>query len=135
MKKVFLPSVISALLLVGVAQAMPPKPEKCPDVSAIKSVGVEVAERANDGTWVAGVLSNHYDTQDDWTFGMIKIRARNEDEALKKAAKGLGSLSFQHGPMAVEQYNVWACLYNTATGYPAVTINPAQGLSKLVGIR
>jgi hypothetical protein len=107
---------------------MPPKPAKCPGASSIASFGVDVVESDKDGTWVAGVLSNNYDTQNAWTFALGKISARNANEARDKAMDSLGSLSFRYGPVAVEQYNVWACLYGTAEGYMGVTITPQLSL-------
>ena len=90
---------------------MPPKPAKCPDASAIRSVGIELVQRDNDGTWVGGVQANKYQTNDLWTFIVGKIPANNETDARTKALKSLNSLRFIQGPFANPQYNVWVCIF------------------------
>ena len=112
-----------------IAQAsLPPKPSKCPGVSAISSVGIQIAQPGDNGTWVAGVLSNRYDTTDAWTFAVGDISASSEQDAKAKATDSLSSLNFKMGPIPVTQYNVWACLYTTSQGYRAIAVTPSLGL-------
>jgi hypothetical protein len=119
----------AALFALNTANAMPPKPAKCPDPSAIANVGFDVVEKDNQGTWVAGVMSNPFNTQDNWTFVVGKIKATSQSDARAKATASLKTLKFIQGPIAIEQYNVWGCAYGTAVGYPAVSITPAMGVS------
>lgn len=121
-------SVIAATLLsTSLAYAMPPKPAMCPDASALQGVSLDVVQRDKDGTWAGAVISNKYNTTDKWTFVIGKIPASDEGEARTKAADAMTSLKFDMGPVAVQQFNVWACLYSNAKNYPAITITPALG--------
>lgn len=108
--------------------SMPPKPKKCPSEAAIRAVGISVVQ-PNNGTWVAGVLSNKYNTNEVWMFAVGDIVANNEADARAKAVDSLNSLALVQGPIPVTQYQVWACLYHTAQGYRAVTITPPLTLS------
>src|SRR5438876_154696 len=102
-----------AFIFHQAAFAMPPQPIRCPSVNAIQSVGIQIVEQTQSGTWIAGVLSNNYDTTDNWTFAVGEINARNSDDARVKAVDSLNTLSFQSGPISVDEYNVWGCLYST----------------------
>ena len=129
--------LISTLVLSAIAAtafAMPPEPAGCPDPNDIKNVSVDLVQRDRDGSWAAGIMNNKFGTNDDWTFVIAKIKAANEDAAKSKAQDGMQSLSEPQGPIAVEQYNVWACLYQNDKGYPAATVNPALGLSPMLNI-
>jgi hypothetical protein len=131
MERKFFSSALLSLALIFVQNAyadMPPKPAKCPSATSIASVGIELVEKDQNGTWAAGVLSNTYNTNDKWTFAVGPIVASNSSEARGKAIESLSSLSFNRGPIAVEQYNVWACLYRTDQGFMGVAVTPAFGL-------
>lgn len=128
--------ISSAILSVTVFFAsfayaeLPPEPAKCPGTSTIASVGIENVEQDHqDGTWGGGVAGNNYDTTDRWTFAVIGITANDASDARVKAVASLKSLQFKHGPIAFEDFDIWACFYKTAQGYNAVTVTPALGLS------
>lgn len=105
---------------------MPPRPEKCPDVSAIQSRGVADIERGNaPGKWFASVLSNSYHTKELWTFVLGPIEATDENDAKNKAVTSLASLTLEEGPLPVEWLNRWVCTYNNKSGYSAVAVTPA----------
>lgn len=130
MKNLVIATSLSLALIASTsALAMPPKPAKCPGVSALQTTKFELAQQDKDGTWVAGSLHNNYDTTDAWTFVMGKINATDETDAVTKAEAALSTLTFQTGPVAIEQYGLWACGYYTGEGYPAVSVTPALGFN------
>ena len=128
--KLFTSVLASALLAATTAYASPAKPAVCPEASAIKAGGVELAQKAQDGTWVAAVISNKYSTKDSWTFVIGKIKATDEDDATTKALAAMKSLKFTQGPfpVKVQGYEGWACAFTDNKNYPAVTVTPALGL-------
>jgi hypothetical protein len=129
MKLKLIASIVStALLTVSAAHAMPAKPDKCPGANSLQSISFEAVEQDNDGTWAAGVMGNNYDTKDRWTFVIGKIQANSESDAKAKAVEAAKSLKFRQGPLPIEQYGVWACVYSNAKNYPAITVTPAFGL-------
>lgn len=130
MKKLLIATSVSLAFIAAQATlAMPPKPAKCPGVKALKTSEFDIAQQDKDGTWVAGVIHNNYDTKDAWTFAIGKINATSQQDAMDKAEAGLKTLTFQTGPIAVEKYNLWACGYYTGEGYPAVAVTPALGFN------
>ena len=124
--------ILSTLLVSFTAQLafaysasdMPPQPNMCPAVGAIKPIGVSHATRQIAKMWFAGRRSNLYGTSDQWTFIVGNIPAKNKTEAFNAAMVGLKTLSFMSGPFYDVQWNRWFCLYNTANGLPALAINP-----------
>lgn len=129
--KLFSAALLSvAFMFTQAAHAnMPPKPDRCPGASAIKSAGIEVVMQSGNGTWVAGIEANKYDTADAWTFAVGEIPASSEEDARAKAIESLRNLQFKLGPVPVAQYNVWACLYQTDQGYRAISVTPPFGLT------
>ena len=104
---------------------MPPKPEKCPSINAIQSVGINDFKQQNTGLWAAGVHNNPYDTNEDWTFVMGDINATGIDDVRNKVTTALSTLYFQYGPTPIPQLGVWSCLYNNAAGYLSNAFTPA----------
>ena len=130
MKVKLLASIVTtAVLAVSSANAMPPKPAKCPGATALQSVSLQLAERDNDGLWVVGVMSNVYDTKDKWTFVLAKIPAASDKDAKTHAAEAMKTLKFAQGPIPVEQYGVWACAYSNAKNFPGISVTPALGFA------
>jgi hypothetical protein len=122
----------SILAFATAAQALPPKPAKCPGAAAINSVGLskDVVAQDKDGLWVVGVMKNKYDTKDAWTFVVGRIDAKDAKDAFKKASATLPTLKFQQGPIAIQQLNKWGCAYSTDAGYVAISVTPQlQGMS------
>jgi hypothetical protein len=126
----FASALTIALFTISTSHAaMPPKPEKCPGATTFQNVAFDAAQKDNQGNWVAGVMSNKYDTKDTWTFVVAKIKATSESDAIAKATASLKTVKFIYGPLPNEEYNIWGCVYSTAAGYPAVSVTPAMGIA------
>ncbi len=106
------------------ALPIPPQPNVCPSVAAIKPIGVSHNTRRIAKLWFAGRRSNAYQTANLWTFIVGDIPAKDAVEAFQKAMFGLKTLSLQTGPFYDIQWNRWVCLYATEGGLPAVAMNP-----------
>lgn len=116
-------------LAVQTSYAAASMPEKCPSVSAIQSVGVNIAEQAR-GTWFAGVLSNSYDTSDAWTFVIGPFSGTDKDDVLSQATNSLQTLTFIQGPENMDDSEEQSfCLYTADDQHYAVAVTPALGFS------
>lgn len=114
--------VISAFILLSLAQfafASPSaKPNRCPSVSAIKNVGFTTIAKAK-GLWYAQVQSNHFQTDEEWSFIISGFKAANKSDATNQVTNAMNSLYLyqedpfpSHQPDGVER---WACLYKDRT--------------------
>lgn len=124
--KSFSSAMCLALVMFSTQHAFaktPMVPEACPAVSAIASVGVDVAESTGENKWVAARLSDTFNTSDTWTFGVGEIEAENAEDALAKAAKLLPTLDFIGGPVNIG--NLYGCLYQASDDVWGVAISPA----------
>lgn len=115
----------SALFAFSAAHAkLPTKPEACPSVSAIQSVGIELVGKIDDKNWAAGVMSNSYGTTESWTFVIKDMKAKDEAEARAKAAEAMQTLGYQLGPIPHSEPDGWGCLYKSDKGYFIFAITP-----------
>lgn len=129
MKKLFSAASLFFLSTASIAQvSLPPEPLKCPDVSAIQSVGVSHTTLQIDNRWFAGRRHQAYQTSDLWTFLLGNIVAMTSAEAYTKAAEALPTLTFRMGPFTSSDH--WVCLYSTdVNNLPAVTVTNPIALS------
>lgn len=111
------------LATVSITQAAPPKPDKCPSVSAITAAGVDIAERNDDGQWIAGRIAR-FDTKQQWGFAIGFFDATDRTDALKKANAVLATLTWTAGPIDHPNHK-WACGYKSSQGYSAGAITPS----------
>jgi hypothetical protein len=121
---VLLLSTTIALLFTQFAFAMPPQPAVCPSVTTIGGVGVSRTTVQINRLWFAGRRSNTYATGNKWTFVMGNIPASTANDAYLKATANLPSLFIEAGPFYESEIDRWVCIYGTATGMPAVAMNP-----------
>ncbi|MGQ3888451.1 DUF4949 domain-containing protein [Legionella sp. CNM-1927-20] len=100
------------------------KPDACPTVKALSSIGVSNAEFVEDGdAWVTYRPSNSFETADKWTLVVLPIEAKNASEAVSKANKSLPSLTLLEGPR--EEDGMWGCLYtNNDYSLMAIAVTP-----------
>ncbi|STY28339.1 hemin binding protein Hbp [Legionella wadsworthii] len=123
--------VMNAVLLLSLSQfsfgALPPKPNACPSVSALKAIGVSDMIK-EDGQWYGAVQSNNYNTTDKWTFVIGAFRATDESDAKQQALRAINSLSFLSGPEAfnMDGQDSWICGYKDRSGHTAATITPTM---------
>jgi len=103
-------------------------PERCPSVSAIKQVGLQIAIPIGD-SWAAGTYNQKYDTHEDWTFIFMDIKAASNAEAFARSNAALQSLVFQAGP--INSSTTWMCTYSDQQGYPAYAINHPVDFSRV----
>ncbi|WP_115705519.1 DUF4949 domain-containing protein [Legionella sainthelensi] len=122
--------IMNAILFFSLSQfsfaATPEKPNQCPSVSVLKTVGVfEVIKES--GLWYGAVRSHNYDTKDHWTFAIGPFRTASENDAKQQALRALDSLVFEKGPLGIniEGQDSWVCLYKNNSGHSAATITPA----------
>jgi hypothetical protein len=101
------------------------QPENCPSVEALQTVGVTQVLQ-EEGLWYGAVQANSYDTNDQWTFVIGAFRAKNENDAQKKAGRALNALTFQTGPepFDIDGQESWVCLYSDNAGHQAATVTP-----------
>ena len=133
MKKILISTICS--LILNSAAAMPPKPAKCPSVSALQTSVFVDADQDEDGVWEVGVLNNNYDTKEGWTFFLRNLFANGRQDALNRGTKALKTLSFQQGPTAISDFDMWVCNYITAEGYEGVAVTPAFEMKAAKGIK
>ncbi len=131
MQKILIATSISlALIVSAAANAMPTKPAVCPTAIALQAANFELVQKHPEKeTWIAAQLHNNFETEDAWSFAVVKIQADNEADAKAKAEASLASIQFKDGPIAFEKYNVWFCGYSTAEGYFAAAVTPAIGFN------
>ncbi len=96
------------LVTVSFAQV---KPEKCPDISVIQSVGIIDIQKnpPSWNEWSAGVISNTFSTNEPWTFYIPVDKAADASEAKSIASKTLSLLQAPIGPAALNDH--WICIY------------------------
>lgn len=121
--------VIAASILAATtaAHAFPPKPAKCPSVASLAAAGLSrqvISKDPSTDLWVVGIMKHPYDTTNNWTFLVSRIRANDGNDAFNKATGSLSSLFFQEGPVALTQIGKWGCSYGTSWGYTAVAYTP-----------
>jgi hypothetical protein len=123
--------LISASLAVLFSSAviagnLPPKPNHCPSVSALKAVGVNAA-RTMDNDWVAFQSGNRYNTNAEWWFG-VGAGATNAKDAVTQGNAAIGSLQ-QQGEMESFDDETsgagWACIYLSNSAF-AVAVTPTS---------
>lgn len=125
MKKIsMIGSVILLSLFYQNVQAIPQKPDQCPSVNAIKARGLDLVDLEIDG-WVAGVLSEQYDSNVPFTFVIGFMRAKKAEDAKSMALDALPNLVFENGPTYDELTKHWVCNYH-ALGYRAEAWTPAN---------
>lgn len=121
---ILLTGMLSWFNVVNQAQADQPEPSVCPDVAAIKAIGVSPnAFQNSDQLWLTGRRDQKYGTVNNWTFIIGEIAAVSSTDAYNKATLALNSLKFELGPLKAP-LGKWVCFYNTAQAYPAVAIYP-----------
>lgn len=99
-----------SIVLLSTSCFASPKPELCPTVAAIKSVGVQQADTSLLG-WQVASDKNHFGTKELWQFVMIMVgdQSQSEEEVLAKANSKIGSLTLMSGPE--ENNRHWECTY------------------------
>lgn len=98
------------IVLLSTSCFATPKPEVCPAVAALKSVGVQHADTSLMG-WQVYSDKNHFGTKQVWMFVMILggDESPNEAAAIAKGNSKVSSLVFYGGP---EKNNgTWECSY------------------------
>lgn len=102
------------------------EPTTCPSVSAISAAGVNVAIDSGIVGWVAMNTNNNFQTEQEWSFTLIGLAAKDESDALLQANKALSSLSLYEGPSKNE--NEWGCAYagleNNEFRYIGIAVTP-----------
>jgi hypothetical protein len=96
------------------------RPQKCPEVKTIQSVGMTTIMQQSTG-WF-GSVESAFGTEYQWTFIMGPVDAQSEVQARDKLSATLGSLSLLGGPIPYSHVSI--CQYDTEHGVKAAAINP-----------
>jgi hypothetical protein len=100
-----------AIILFSTSCFAIPKPDICPTVTALQSVGVKYAGTSMAG-WQVASDKNHFSTKEVWVFLMILggDKSPNEDAAIATGNSKISSLMLYGGP---EKNNSggWECDY------------------------
>ncbi len=127
----------AALLLSQVVIAAPDKPAACPDIDALKNVGVSAAVIERDG-WVGFELKNNLSTNEEWTFATGVYSGNFKSVALAKANANITDLVLIDGPVedTGSPGNPWVCYYSSVNDPEviAVTVTPAIKLDQVAAI-
>lgn len=110
--------------------AFTPEPERCPDVSALKSQPFFFAQESPDVPGYVALSIGKYQTNDTWGFVMGVIEADNMIMALIEANKALPKVTGSPRPMPAEadDKQVWVCPYMVpGTHYRAMAVTPLDG--------
>lgn len=126
MKRVKQVGIIFSILTIATLNAYSAnQPANCPSASVIISTGnLDTVIKQSGYVWNVGSLNHQYDTLDNWSFFLYKIKAIDANDAKNKATTSLPSLKFISGPIPGLLPNTWECIYTT-DGYPGKTITPS----------
>ena len=117
MKKILL-CTLAALSVTPITWAQQPRPEGCPSINAIQTVGFDSAGKDNDHYSVC--QTSNYDTSNKWTFVIWRVNASSQYEAYSKAIAALATLSGSPEPEYLNGHFV--CRYNIGDAYTAQPI-------------
>lgn len=131
--------VFVGLCLLGGASLsfakMPPKPETCPSLSALKGQAFFMAQKPQEAPGFVAISLGRYQTKDNWAFLMAFIEADTMLQAIMTANQYLPNISGAPAPMPIEEQNIWACIYDVdGTPYKAVAVTPLSDSSKAARI-
>lgn len=123
MKYKVLTLTLAALLSqASIAATIHAKPNACPSLAAIKSIGLNNAVLTRLG-WL-GYSINQFDTNAEWTFAtFIDGNFDNPVQALKQGNKDLSLLKETEGPVQGNGKDEWDCMYS-GSGADAFAITP-----------
>ena len=115
--------IFSLLSLSGLTYAK--DPIKCPSIDAIKKVQFTIAleDPSNPGSWGALQAKNKYDTEDEWNFAVINIKALSAEETYSKAVDALYLLGEPEGPGSAGGEEL-ICTYPNNHDYLAIAMTP-----------
>jgi len=97
------------LLLITLTQAAyAEKPAACPDLSAIKMIGIKHVSLSG-GVWAGYILRGYYDTAYDLSFAIYGFSAKDEPDAFKQANESITQMELIDGP--IRDGEGWHCSY------------------------
>jgi len=113
--KIFAGLLIAAAAHTALA-VTPTKPNACPSISAIKSVGINEARKEEDGgaMWYSFIRKNSFGTNVEWEFILRgDFNTQKSSEAIKMANASLSSMNTISEPVLTEDNGkeAWACAY------------------------
>lgn len=132
--KLLILAVSASLLLLSITSQsaiLKSKPEKCPSVSSIIAMGIDV-EPYGDEIWYAR-KTNRYDTNEEWSF-LFPVIAKDSEDALTHARALLSTLSFDEGPSGRDDGSTAFCVYKIDGG-PGIAMAFANEISPTKIIR
>jgi hypothetical protein len=103
-------------------------PKKCPTLSALKAVRLNVVQLEKETEEYAAFIVNAYgSTTHRWLFYIEHIKATDKNDALKKANDALPSLGGgQSKPYHDGGNGVYFCPYTIGSGYVAGAVTRGQ---------
>lgn len=129
--------LLIGLIIVAVTQTtfanIPTKPNACPTIATIKSVGIQEAIRFRD-KWISVIRKNSFGTNVEWGFALeSEFKTNDSNEALKMANDSLTDLNQIGEPSLIKENSkeYWLCSYtqydlNNSEYTIGITVSPAD---------
>lgn len=108
MKKIIFGLTVLAISLNAQSAPTPPKPNHCPSIESVRSMGFDIINKDATNTWSVWKLKMAYDTNAIWDMG-IGISAKNSNEASQKAKAILSTSGDLEGPEISDDQSYWVC--------------------------
>jgi hypothetical protein len=108
MKKIIFGLTVLAISLNAHSAPIPPKPNHCPSIQSIRSMGFDIFRDESDGIWSVWKLKMAYDTNATWDLGM-GVTAKNANDAATKSKALLAVTTTLDGPELSDDESFWIC--------------------------
>jgi len=125
LKNILLTVITGSILVTIPANADDDKkPNKCPSIASIQAtnLGPRVEQAMEDDNWMIINEKSKYDTDSEWTFGLLDVEAKDKADALLVGKESLATLTFGGGPFRDDIWHRWECDYYTKKNNRAGTI-------------
>lgn len=90
------------------------KPEECPDLNIIHSVGMDTFRQIGNNLWMAS-RDHLFNTPFKWHFSIGKFNVKNQEEVKEQADSAISTLEPQYSDKPVLVYPsadpLWVCFY------------------------
>lgn len=129
MKKIIFGLTVLSISLNAQSAPIPPKPNHCPSMQAIQSLGFDLVQKDDTNSWSIWKLKAAYNTNATWDLG-IGVSAKNSSEAAAKAKLALSLVEQLDGPELSDDQSYWLCYQfvtdNNGDFYAVTTSTPGQ---------
>jgi hypothetical protein len=110
--KILTMSLVTVMLTSPAYASANNTPNKCPSVASIVSVGLDSVDSLGGDVWAGSKKNSTYDTNENWTFGIMYIEEKSPEKAFEKLSKALTVLvSMNQSPERDKDYGKYVCWY------------------------